>query len=136
MRMIAGFKAFIFRGNVIDLAVAVVIGAAFGAVVKAFVDDLLSPLIGIPGQIDFVNARFTINGSVFRYGAFINAVIAFVLVATVVYFAVVAPISRVRERLVKPPSDVATRECPECLSSIPRRARRCSFCTAEVTPTL
>lgn len=133
--MLKGFRAFVFRGNVVDLAVAVVIGAAFGAVVKAFVDDLLSPLIGIPGRLDLGNATFVVNGSEFRYGAFLNALIAFTLVAVVVYFAVVAPISRVRERLVKPPVDVDTHQCPECLSTIPKRARRCSFCTVPVPPT-
>lgn len=132
--MLKGFKAFIFRGNVLDLAVAVVIGAAFGAVVKAFVDDLLTPLIGIPGGLNFADAAFSVNHSVFRYGAFLNALLAFLLIAVVVYFAVVTPVNRLRDRLVKPATDVTTRECPECLSAIPRRARRCSFCTAEVTP--
>lgn len=132
--MLNGFKAFLFRGNVIDLAVAVVIGAAFGALVKAFVDDLLTPLIGIPGGLNFGDAVVTVNHSVFRYGAFLNALIAFVLIAVVVYFAIVVPVNRLRERLVKPPADVDTHPCPECLSTIPKRARRCSFCTADVAP--
>ena len=132
--MLNGFKTFLFRGNVIDLAVAVVIGAAFGTLVKAFVDDMLTPLIGIPGGLNFADAAVAVNHSVFRYGAFLNALIAFVLVALVVYFAIVVPLNRLRERLVKPPTDVDTHHCPECLSAIPKRARRCSFCTAVVAP--
>ncbi len=132
--MLKGFKTFVFRGNVLDLAVAVVIGAAFGALVKAFVDDLLAPLIGVPGKADLAGASFALNGSVFRYGAFLDALIAFVLVAAVVYFAVVVPVNRIRDRLVSPPADVATRTCPECLSAVPRRARRCSFCTSGLEP--
>lgn len=132
--MLKGLREFVLRGNVVDLAVAVVIGGAFGVVVKAFVDDLLTPLIGIPGRLDFANATFTINGSVFRYGAFINALIAFVLVAAAIYAAVVVPMSKLIERRAKPATEVSTRECPECLSSIPVRATRCSFCTSTITP--
>ncbi len=133
--MLRGFRDFILRGNVVDLAVAVVIGAAFGAVVAAFVTDLITPLIGIPGKLDVANAKFSVNGSVFRYGAFINAVITFILVAAAIYFAVVVPMNKVLARRAKPAADVTTRECPECLSSIPKRATRCSFCTTSLTAT-
>ena len=129
-----GFRDFILRGNVVDLAVAVVIGAAFGAVVTAFVKDLLTPLIAaIGGQPDFSALAFTINGSRFAYGDFINTVISFVIIAAVVYFLVVLPVNRLMElRKSAEPEGPLTRECPECLSKIPTRARRCAFCTAEV----
>ncbi|MBV8296244.1 MAG: large conductance mechanosensitive channel protein MscL, partial [Acidimicrobiia bacterium] len=125
-------KAFVLRGNVVDLAVAVVIGAAFGTVVQAFVKDLLTPLISIPGKADFQSLTFTINGSVFRYGDFINAVIAFVSVAVAVFFLVVRPLNRMRG--VKAEDAVEMRECPECLTSIPAAALRCAACTAKLTP--
>ena len=131
--MIKEFKAFILRGNVVDLAIAVVIGAAFGAVVTAFVKDILTPLIGIPGKADFANLTFEINGSVFRYGEFINVVIAFVSVAAAVFFFVVKPVNHMRG--VKPDDDVEMMECPECLTSIPAAARRCSACTTKLTVT-
>ena len=130
--MIKEFKAFVLRGNVVDLAIAVVIGAAFGAVIQAFVKDLLTPLISIPGKADFQNLTFTINGSVFRYGDFINVVIAFVSIAAAVFFFVVRPVNHLRG--VKPDDDVEMRECPECLTSIPAAAHRCSACTAKLTP--
>lgn len=134
--MLKEFRDFVLRGNVIDLAVAVVIGAAFGAVVTAFVANFLTPLIAaIGGQPDFSQLSFTINGSIFRYGLFLNAVISFLFIAGAVFFFVVKPMNAVMARL-KPetPVDKPTRECPECLSSIPEPARRCAFCTAEVTP--
>jgi large conductance mechanosensitive channel len=127
-----GFREFLLRGNVVDLAVAVVIGVAFGAVITALVTDLITPLIGIPGHLDLNSNTFTVNGSVFKWGAFIGAVINFVLIAAAVYFVVVRPVQRLMERRAKPPTDVTTRECPECLSTIPKAARRCSFCTSEV----
>jgi large conductance mechanosensitive channel len=129
------FKSFLLRGNVVDLAVAVVIGAAFGAVVTALVKDLLTPLIAIPGKTDFSSLHFTINKSTFHYGDFINVLISFVSIAAAVFFFVVKPVNALMARR-KTETDVEsmTRECPECLSSIPARARRCAFCTAEVTP--
>ena len=130
--MIKEFKAFVLRGNVVDLAIAVVIGAAFGAVVQAFVRDLVTPLISIPGKADFANLTFTINGSVFRYGDFFNVVIAFVSIAAAVFFFVVRPVNHMRG--VQPDEDVEMRECPECLTSIPAAAHRCSACTTKLTP--
>jgi large conductance mechanosensitive channel len=131
-----GFRAFLLRGNVVDLAVAVVVGAAFGAVVAALVKDLITPLIAaIGGKPDFAGLYFTVNNSRFLYGDVINAIIAFVIVAAVVYYFVVAPytalISRARR---EPPPDPTTRKCPECLSEIPVDARRCAFCTSEIAP--
>ena len=129
-----GFRKFILRGNVIDLAVAVVIGAAFTTVVTAFVRGFIMPLIGIFGGVpDFTGAYFTVNSSRFLYGEVLNALITFLLIALVVYFVVVVPINRMNERS-RPPEPAKTRECPECLSKIPLAARRCAFCTAAVTP--
>ena len=129
--MLKGFKEFILRGNVIDLAVAVVIGAAFGAVVKAFVDNLITPLIAaIVGKPDFSGLAFTINGSIFKYGLFINAIVTFVLVAAAVYFVVVAPMNKLAARRARG-ADPETKQCPECLSEIPHAARRCAFCGSE-----
>jgi large conductance mechanosensitive channel len=136
--MLKGFKEFIFRGNVVDLAVAVVMGAAFGGVVSAFVKDLLTPLIAaVAGKPDFSGLTFTINNSKFLYGDFINAIVSFLLVATAIYFFVVAPLNALTARLKKeappaPPAAPTTRPCPECLSEIPIRARRCAHCTAVV----
>jgi len=132
--MLKGFKEFILRGNVVDLAVAFVIGAAFGTVVHAFVDFLLTPLISaIFGQPSFGALTFTINNSIFTYGAFINAVISFVLIAAAVYFAIVVPMNAVAARRAKG-EDPTTKECPECLSEIPIGARRCAHCTSELAP--
>jgi large conductance mechanosensitive channel len=132
--MLKGFKEFILRGNVVDLAVAVVIGAAFGAVVAAFVADVITPLIAaIFGKPDFGSLMFTINHSTFKYGLFINALIAFVLVAAAVYFAIVVPMNAVAARRAKG-EDPTTKECPECLNEIPIGARRCSHCTSELSP--
>jgi large conductance mechanosensitive channel len=132
--MIKGFGRFLMRGNVIDLAVAVVIGGAFGAVVTALVKDLITPLIAaLVGKPDFSALAFTVNGSRFAIGDFTNAVIAFVLVAAAVYFFVVAPLNAVTERFKKPDAEpVAMRECPECLSDIPAAAKRCKYCTSPV----
>jgi large conductance mechanosensitive channel len=130
------FRAFILRGNVVDLAVAVVIGAAFTSVVNALVRDLITPLIAaIFGKRDFSDLAFTINGSRFAYGDLINAIITFVLVAAAVFFFVVKPINYLMARLrTEPDVESPTRGCPECLSQIPVAARRCAFCTTEVPP--
>ena len=128
------FKQFLMRGNVVDLAIAVVIGAAFGAVVASLVADLVTPLIAaIFGKPDFADLTFTINDSVFRYGAFLNALLAFVAVAAVVFFFVVKPVNAVLARAKsQPPADPTSKKCPECLSEIPLEARRCAFCTSTV----
>jgi large conductance mechanosensitive channel len=128
-----GFRKFLLRGNVVDLAVAVVIGAAFGAVVKALVADLITPFIGVFGGIpDFSAWTFEINRSKFLIGDFINNVLAFVVLAAVIYFFVVMPVNRMMDRFKPEAPPAATKECPECLSKIPVAARRCAFCTAEV----
>lgn len=135
--MLKDFRQFILRGNVVDLAVAVVIGAAFGAIVTSLVKDLITPFIAaIGGKPDFSNLYFTLNGSKFMYGDFINAVISFLILATVIFFLVVQPLNKLMSHL-KPSDDVdapAERECPECLSAIPAAARRCRFCTATSKP--
>ena len=131
--MLQEFKAFIFRGNIVDLAVAVVIGIAFGAVITALVADIITPLIAaIFGSHDFSALTFTINNSTFLYGAFINAVISFVLIAAAVFFVVVKPMNAIDARRTKDEPAATTRDCPECLSEIPLAAKRCRFCTAEV----
>ncbi len=134
--MLKEFRQFILRGNLVDLAVAVVIGAAFTAVVNALVKDLFTPLIAaIGGKHDFSSLAFTINGSRFSYGAFINALVTFVLVAAVMFFVVIKPVNALLEALRPEPAvDQQTRACPECLSDIPVAARRCAFCTAAVAP--
>jgi len=132
MNMLRGFKAFLLRGNVVELAIAVVIGVAFGAVINAFVKDLITPLIAaIGGKPDFAGLYFNINNSRFLYGEFFNALIAFVIIAAVIYFFVVAPYTALIERSRKePPADPTTKKCTECLSEIPKDARRCAFCTS------
>lgn len=133
--MIKDFKAFILRGNVVDLAVGVVIGAAFGAVITAFVKDIITPLIAIPGKAQFGDLKFTVRKSVFLYGDFLNALISFLIIAAAVFFLVVVPVNHLMaRRRTEPDVESTTRDCPECLSSIPMGARRCAFCTAEVTP--
>lgn len=130
-----GFKQFLLRGNVVDMAVGIVIGAAFATVVAAFVKDLLTPLIAAMfQQPDFSALSFTVNSSRFLYGEFINALLSFVIVAAAVYFFVVLPINALVARMRKEPAtaDPTTRKCPECLSEIPIQARRCAFCTATV----
>ena len=130
--MLKGFKQFLLRGNVVDLAVAVIIGGAFGTVVTALVKDLLTPLIAaIGGRPDFSLIQFTMNGSKFLIGDLINAVIAFLLVAAAIYFFVVAPMNMImaRRRSGQAPPDPTTKKCPECLSEVPIAARRCAFCT-------
>jgi len=133
----SGFKKFLLRGNVVDLAVAVVIGAAFGAVVNALVKDLITPIISAFGGLpDFSGWAFVVNGSKFLIGDFINAVLTFLMLAAVIYFLVVLPVERMMARFkpsaVPPPE--TTRDCPHCLSRIPKAASRCAFCTAEVNP--
>jgi large conductance mechanosensitive channel len=131
--MLKGFRQFLFRGNVIDLAVAVVIGGAFGAVVAALVKDLLTPLIAaLVGKPDFSALTFEVNGSKFLYGDFINAVISFILIAAAVYFFVVVPVNALTARMRRgeAPPDPTSKKCPECLSEVPIAARRCAFCTS------
>jgi large conductance mechanosensitive channel len=129
------FKAFLLRGNVVDLAVGIVIGVAFGALITAFTTAFLTPLIGIiAGQADLSKMVFTIGGTDFPYGVFLNALIAFVLVALVIFFLVVKPVIALRERQRRgEDEDPTERPCPECLSAIPVDARRCAFCTSEVS---
>ncbi|MDP9171048.1 MAG: large conductance mechanosensitive channel protein MscL [Acidobacteriota bacterium] len=132
--MAGGFKQFLLRGNVVDLAVGVVVGAAFGGVVAAFTKDLLTPLIAaVAGKPDFSAIKFTVNGSVFLLGDFLNAVISFLIVAVVIYYMVVLPVNALVARSRKePPADPTTRKCAECLSEIPIQARRCAFCTSQI----
>ena len=133
MSLLADFKKFLLRGNVVDLAVAVVVGTAFGAVVKALVADLLTPIIAlIFGKPSFESLSFTINGSHFLYGDFINNVITFVSIAAAVFFFVVAPVNHLMAR--RSQADADTKECPECTSAIPIKARRCPLCTSILEP--
>jgi len=137
MAIFKGFRDFVFRGNVVDLAVAVVIGAAFGTVVTAFVKDLLTPLIAaLFAKPDFSSLRFTVNHSAFLFGDFVNAVVSFLLVAAAVYFFIVVPMNALLARLRRgeAPASPTTRQCPECLSEIPVAARRCAHCASPVTP--
>jgi large conductance mechanosensitive channel len=134
--MLKGFKEFVLRGNVLDLAIAVVIGAAFSAVVTALVKDLITPLIGaIVGKPDFSGWIVTVNGSDFLIGDFLNAVIAFILMGGAVYVFVVAPMNALiaRRRRGEAPIDPTTKKCPECLSEVPIAARRCAFCTSTLS---
>ena len=134
--MVKEFREFLLRGNLVDLAVAVVIGTAFTALVNAFVKSLITPLIAaIGGDPDFSGLTFTINGSVFRYGEFFNALITFLIVATVLFFFVIKPVGALLARThSEPPVAEATRDCPECMSQIPTGARRCAYCTAALQP--
>jgi large conductance mechanosensitive channel len=130
----SGFKKFILRGNVVDLAIAVIIGAAFATVVAAFTADILTPIIGaIGGKPDFSSLTFTVNKSQFRYGDFLNAIIAFLIVAAVVYYFVVVPVGKMLDRFKPAPDEpTPTRDCPHCMSSIPEVASVCAFCTRDV----
>jgi large conductance mechanosensitive channel len=132
--MLREFRSFLLRGNLVDLAIAVVVGTAFGAVVTAFVADLVTPLIAaVGGQPDFADLDFTINGSRFAYGDFLNALASFVIAAAVVFFLVLKPVNALMERMrTEPDVESETRPCPECLSQIPAPATRCAFCTTEV----
>ena len=134
--MVKEFREFILRGNLVDLAVAVVIGTAFGALVTALVRDLITPLIAaIGGQPDFSGLSFEINNSEFMYGDFINALLAFLIIAAVVFFLVVKPVNALMARFQPDTAvDVPTRQCPQCLSDIPSAATRCAFCTSQVGP--
>ncbi|MBE3076731.1 MAG: large conductance mechanosensitive channel protein MscL [Actinobacteria bacterium] len=131
------FKAFLLRGNVVDLAVAVVIGLAFAALVTAFVADLVTPLIAaIGGQPDFSSLSFEINKSTFMYGDFLNKAISFVIISAVIFFCVVVPLNAMVARAKNnEPEDPSVRKCPECLSEIPAPATRCAYCTAVLQPT-
>jgi len=133
--MLKEFKQFLLRGNVVDLAVGVVVGAAFGTIVSALVADLLTPLIAAIAKVpDFSGLMFTINGSRFMYGHFINAVVSFILVAGAVFFFVVKPMNRLIEKSRKePPADQTTKKCKECLSEIPLEAKRCAHCAQIVS---
>ncbi len=133
--MFKGFKQFLLRGNVVDLAVGVVVGVAFNAMVSAFVKDLLTPLIAaVAGKPDFSALVFTVHGSRFLLGDFINAVVSFILISGAVYFFVVLPVNALVARARRePPADPTTRKCPECLSEVPMAARRCAFCTSPLT---
>jgi large conductance mechanosensitive channel len=133
--MLQDFKKFILRGNVVDLAVAVVIGGAFGAIVTALVKDIITPLLAaVGGQRDFSGLYLTLNGSRIMYGDFLNAVISFLLIATVIFFLVVQPLNKLvaytnrREESDEP----TTKLCPECLSEVPKEAHRCAFCTSKL----
>jgi large conductance mechanosensitive channel len=136
MKLVKEFRQFLLRGNMVDLAIAVVIGIAFGALITALVKDLLTPLIAaIAGKQDFSNLTFMLHKSLFHYGDFINALIAFIIVAAALFFFVVLPINALISRSRKqPPADPTTRKCPECLSEIPIEARRCAHCTSVVPP--
>jgi len=132
-----GFRQFILRGNVLDLAVAVVMGAAFGAVVTALVKDLLTPLIAaIVGKPDFSAIAFTVNNSKFLIGEFANAIVSFVLIGAAVYYFVVLPVNTLLARIKRGEAhpDPTTKKCPECLSDVPIKARKCAFCTSVLTP--
>ena len=135
--MLKEFKKFILRGNVVDLAVGVVIGSAFGAVVTALVKDFLTPLIAaVGGKHDFSKLAFSLNDSQFLYGDFINVLIAFLSIALVIFFFVVQPLNKLQTlaNRTKTPAEPSDRKCPECLSEIPKAASRCKFCTAKLTP--
>jgi large conductance mechanosensitive channel len=134
--VLSDFKKFILRGNVVDLAVAVVVGTAFAAMVAALVRDFITPLIAaIFGKKMFSNLYFTVHGSQFHYGDFLNAVLSFLIIATIVFFAVVIPLTALMRRLnvlPKEEPEPQTHPCPECLSDVPVGARRCAFCTSEL----
>jgi large conductance mechanosensitive channel len=133
MSTMSDFKDFILRGNVVDLAVGVTIGTAFGLVVTAFTKDLITPLVAIASpvkNVDFSKLFFTVGSSQFMYGEFINSVISFLIVAVVIFFFVVKPVNALMAMRKTEPAIATTKECPECLSSIPAAATRCAFCTA------
>lgn len=132
--MLKDFRDFALRGNVVDLAVAVVMGAAFGAVVTALASSFITPLVAaVGGKSNFSNLAFTINGSKFAYGVFVNALVSFMILAAVVFFVIVRPLNALMARMLsEAPVARVTQPCPECLSEIPLQARRCAFCTAEV----
>jgi large conductance mechanosensitive channel len=133
--MLKGFRQFMLRGNVIELSVAVVIGGAFGAVVTALVKDLITPLLAaVGGKPDFSAIAFTVNGSKFLIGDFINSIVSFVMIGAAVYFFVITPVNALQARINRgeAPADPTTKKCPECLSEVPIAARKCAFCTSPV----
>jgi large conductance mechanosensitive channel len=132
--MLKDFKAFILRGNVVDLAIGVAIGAAFATVVTAFTTGLITPLLAIPGDsASFSDLHFSISGAVFQYGAVFDAIIRFLITAAVLFFIVVVPVNKLMERRkTEPDVESTTKDCPRCLSSIPVAASRCAFCTSDV----
>ena len=135
--MFQGFKQFMLRGNVLDLAVAVVMGVAFGAVITALVKDLITPLIAaLVGKPDFSAIVFTVNDSKFLIGDFLNALVSFILIGAAIYFFVVMPVNKLLARMRRGEAapDPTTKKCPECLSDVPIAARRCAFCTVELQP--
>jgi large conductance mechanosensitive channel len=134
-KQLGGFKKFLLRGNVVDLAVGIVIGAAFTGVVQALVENVITPIIGIFGGTPDVSSwSFTIRGQQIQYGSVINALISFLLIAAVVYFLVVLPVNKLMDRYKPEPKPAPTKDCPECLSSIPEDARRCRECGAQLAP--
>lgn len=134
MSLVSEFRDFVVKGNVLDLAVAFVMGTAFSAVVTALVTDIITPIIGIPGAVNFDAITYTIHGSTFMIGAFINALIAFLSIAVAIFFFIIKPVSKVQNKLKKPaaPGEPTTKECPYCLSTIPIKATRCAFCTSKL----
>ena len=134
--MLKEFRNFLLRGNVVDLAVAVVIGAAFGVVITSLVTDILTPLLGLLGIPDFGKLKWDAGEATVKYGQFLNALISFITISAAVFFAVVKPVTKLMEmRKTQPDVESTTRDCPQCLSSIPVKARRCAFCTSEVSAT-
>ncbi|HIH50110.1 MAG: large conductance mechanosensitive channel protein MscL [Candidatus Micrarchaeaceae archaeon] len=133
MTLASELKDFVMNGNVMDLAVAVVVGVAFNAVITAFVSDIITPLIGIPGHLNFSAMTYSVNGSIFMVGAFVSALISFLTIVVVIFFLVVKPVSKMKEiSSKKEKKGATTKQCPECLSIIPVGARRCAFCTSKV----
>ncbi len=132
MSIVNDFKGFILRGNVVDLAVAFVMGSAFYAVVTAFVTDIITPLIGLPGHVDFSSSSYTLNGSTFLYGSFVNSIIGFIAIAVTIFFFIVKPMEKARSIKKKPAVEPTTKDCPYCLSSIPIKATRCAHCTSQL----
>lgn len=128
MSLVQEFRDFIVKGNVLDLAVAFVMGAAFNALVTALVTDLVTPLIGVPGHVNFADITYTINGSTFLVGAFVNSIIAFLSISVAVFFFIIKPVSKLQKPKQAPAPD--TRDCPYCLSKVPIKATRCPFCTS------
>ncbi len=135
--MVKEFKEFLLRGNLLDLAVAVVIGVAFTAVVNAFVSNLITPLIKalFGGSTQFKGLSFTLHGSTFIYGAFLNALVSFIIIAAVIFFLVIKPVNALMDRMGMTPKEDPLRECPECLSKVPEAATRCAYCTSALAPT-
>ncbi|MDA8397374.1 MAG: large conductance mechanosensitive channel protein MscL [Actinomycetota bacterium] len=134
MAVVKEFKDFILRGNVVDLAVGIMIGAAFNGVVQAFVKDLITPLIGIVGSFNFAGLHFTVNKSVFLVGDFLNIVVSFVILAIVIFFFIVKPVNHMMLRRKQPDAAPTTKPCPFCATDIPLAATRCPACTSELAP--